>query len=266
MSLQVKTDRMPRYLLDTEAVDTSSSSDNRIQVEFPAAFDRKDAIKWYKKLQIDPETSPGHMADYQRELENLEQCDKSPVIGTVIYGSGMRKNQANRRMDWALIETPHTYSVNVPTPDHPFFLLEQTRQLVGRSEPVRYSANANSQVRAIGDLDLCDWVCKMGRSSLGTSGQVNRLRREIKWEGYDHFITQEIEVFGLRHDFVDPGDKGAWVTNRAHELVGVLMGMDPFASAAGPNIGFVTDIRDIEQDVRAISGGATFALPTRGDN
>lgn len=109
-------------VLDTKAVD-ATTSDNRIQIEYPAAYDRKVAIQYYKGL-LQSKLNAQQQVRHQKELDTLEQCDKSPVIGTVLHSSGVRPNQANRRMDWALIETLSTYNINVPQPDTSFTAAE----------------------------------------------------------------------------------------------------------------------------------------------
>ncbi|KAL8786995.1 MAG: hypothetical protein Q9195_007973, partial [Heterodermia aff. obscurata] len=243
-------------VLGTKAVEASFSK-NLIQVEYPAASDRKFAIQSYR-THLQSKLNPQQLVHCQKELDRLEQCDRSPVIGTVIYSSGVRTNQANRRMDWALIETPRTYRANLPSPAS-MFPTDQSRCTQHSSIPIPYATDAGSQVRAIGNIGLSDWVVKSGRTSAETSGQVNRLSREVKWEGYNNFITQEREVLGLSGDFAQPGDSGAFVTNADFELLGMVIGRDANASDYG--VGLVTDIRDIEQDVKAMCR-AIFALPS----
>ena len=241
--------------LNTKALNASTSN-NMIEVEYPAAYDRKYAIQEYKG-RLQSKSSPEEQADSRKELDTLEQRDKSPVIGTVIYASGVRQNQAGRRMDWALIETPSTYSVNVPPPAASF-RVNSSRWPSWRSGPITYKTDANSRVRTMGKIEVGNWVAKTGRSSGESSGEINRLRRAIKWQGYNNFVTQEIDVFGLSDDFAEPGDSGAFVTNQNHELVGMVIGRD--ASASDFDLGIITDIREIEQDVKAMCG-ATFVLP-----
>ena len=242
-------------VLVTKAIDASTSN-NRIEVEHPAAYGRKFAIQ-VQKSRLQSELDPEKQLDSRKELDTLEQRDKSPVIGTVIYGSGVRTNEAGRRMDWALIETPSTYSVNVPARASSFSA-QASRHPENSRFPIFYRADASSQVRAIGKLGLSDWVLKRGRTSVDTSGEVNKLPRVIKWKDCDSCITQEIEVLGLgpNWNFAEPGDLGAFVTNERRELGGMVIGRDPYASDYG--LGFITDIREIEQDVTATCG-ATFA-------
>ena len=242
-------------VLSTKAVDASTSN-NKIQVEYPAAYDRKYAIQYFKSL-LQSKLNTQQQVQAQKELDRLEQRDKSPVIGTVIYSSGVRTNEAGRWMDWALIETPSTYTVNIPAPASALRSAQAFRT-THSPQPIFYVADANSQVRDIGKMRLSDWVVKRGRTSI-TSGQVNKLSREVKWEGYNNFITHEIDVLGLSGDFVEPGDSGAFVTNVNFELVGMVIGRDP--NATDYDCGIITDIRDIEQDVTAICG-ATFGLPS----
>lgn len=100
------------------------------------------------------------------------------------------------------------------------------------------------------------WVAKQGRTSPHTSGEVNKLCTTIKW--HEEFVTEEKEVFGLNRNFADTGDSGSWVTDEDLELVGMVIANDPYATKW--SIGFVSDIGEIEEDVKELCG-VSFALP-----
>ena len=243
-------------VLGTKAIDATTSS-SKIEMEFPASYDRKHAIQLYKG-HLQSGLNPQDRVIYQKELDRLEQREKSPVIGTVILSSGVRPNEANRWMDWALIETPSTYNINVP-PSAASFIPADSRWTNNGAVETLYRTDATSRIRAMGNIEVGDWVVKRGRTSFDTSGEVNKLWRSIKWEGYNNFITEEIEVEGLNGDFARPGDSGAFVTNANHELVGMVIGRD--ANVSKYDFGIITGIRDIEQDVKALCG-ATLVVPS----
>ena len=164
-----------------------------------------------------------------------------------MLASGLRINEARRRMDWALVESPDTFTTNKPPPADSFPSAAQQHY------PQKYRASVDSKVRQFGRMALGDWVAKRGRSSNDTSGIVNRMRRLVHWDNHHDLISEEVEVFGLMRDFADHGDSGAFVTNVRGELVGLLIGRD--SNASDFDIGFVTPIEDIQQDIKELSGG-----------
>ena len=199
--------------------------------------------------------SPQLQTYNQKELDRLNKRELNPVIGNVLYTSGVRRNQANRRMDWALIETPTSHVPNVPPPGTSF---GSNRSRYCQKGLVQYLADANTRIRAFGKMELNGWVAKRGRTSVDTSGEVYKLRRSVHWQGYNNFITEEIEVMGLNNDFADFGDSGSFVVNEGSELVGMLIGRD--VNPNGYGFGLVSDIAEIERDVKELCGG-TFLLP-----
>ena len=193
-------------VLYSKVVDAIISS-NKTQMEFPAACDRKYAIKYYNGLlQGQPDQAQWKIA--QKELDRLVKHDAKPVIGSVLYYSGVRKNANNRRMDWAFFETESTWTHNIPPPASAF-LSDQSKLPSSGSAPIFYTADANTRIQRFGKLKLGGWVVKTGRTTSHTSGEVNFLRRSVNWLAYNRFITEEIEVLGLSGDFVDDGDSGS---------------------------------------------------------
>lgn len=241
--------------LHAKAVDTTTSS-NKAQMEFPAAYDRKFAIEHYNN-RLQGELNQVQRMRYQKELDRLVKHDAEPVIGSVLYYSGFRKNANDRRMDWALFETESTWTDNIPPPASSF-LNESSRLPSTASAAVDYDADASSRIQRFGKMQLGGWVVKRGRTTTDTSGEVIHLRRSVNWQAYNGFISEELEVIGLNGDFADGGDCGSWVTNEKGELVGIVIAKD--SNATGYNIGFVSDIGEIQEDFEALCGGR-FALP-----
>ena len=155
---------------------------------------------------------------------------------------------------------PSTYTVNVP-PSSSSLTGTDWRYTENSPLPIMYESDASSPIHSFGNMALQDWVIKKGRTSGVTTGQVNRSTRTIKWDGYNNnrTTTEEWEkLLGLSGDFARPGDSGAFVVNERYELVGMLLGRD--AHATRFNVGLVTAIGDIEEDLNAICG-ARFVLP-----
>ncbi|KAL8830716.1 MAG: hypothetical protein Q9191_001278 [Dirinaria sp. TL-2023a] len=242
-------------VLHPRAVDATTSS-NKTQMEFPAAYDRKFAIEHYND-RLQGKLSQAQRMAYQKELDRLVKHDAKPVIGSVLYYSGVRKNSKGRRMDWALFETESTWTENIP-PSAASFANPASRFPSSASAEVFYEPDASTRIRRFGKMQLGGWVVKSGRTTSDTSGEVNHLRRSINWQAHNRFISEEIEVMGLNSDFVDGGDSGSWVSNEEGELVGMLIAKD--SNASNYNIGFVSDIGDIQEDFEALCGW-TFTLP-----
>lgn len=214
-------------------------------VEYPAALDRRatrNACEAIVKSEAPSES-------VRTALETLKLLDANPEIGKVRAASGLRKNASNRRMDWALFETPSTHTRNKPPPNSAFL---KPQDFPGGNE-LLYTQNEDSYVRNIGVIKANSWVSKTGRTSRVTSGTVSTLTRAVHWEQHGEFYSDEIEVMGLTNDFADGGDSGSMVMNASGELVGLLIGKD--SCATDWSVGFVTPIQDIQQDVKMETGG-----------
>ena len=247
-------------VLDTAAVDYTTST-NRIAIDFPATYDRKHAITYYQNELLDPKLNAQARPRVQKELDRLVNIDKAPIIGSVLYRSGVRANGKVHRMDWALVESPTTYTGNIPPPESSF-VNDVDRYPSEAKGPIIYIADSDSRITSFGKMKLHDWVVKRGRTSGDTAGEVNRVGRTVKWEAYNNWQTEEVEVIGLSRDFVRPGDSGSFVTNRHRELVGMVIGMESVSDSH--DVGIVSDITDIMEDVRALCGSSFvgFALPS----
>ncbi|MCJ1341509.1 hypothetical protein MMC09_006805 [Bachmanniomyces sp. S44760] len=211
----------------------------RASVELPAHADGVGRAQYLEK-----ELARKHYPEMQRELDEIQRRLQDPKIGQVLIASGFRKNDRGRRMDWAFVETPKTYRKNeIPNP-----------LLFGKFTwiPTEYQMIRKSSVSSIGVLNPGDWVCKNGCSTKATAGEVNRMDRVVNWEEHTGFISSEMEVLGLGHDFAAPGDSGSAVFNAAGELVGLMVGVEPYANSQSS--GIVTPIQDILEDVEKREG------------
>lgn len=214
-------------------------------VEYPAALDRRPT---WNALEAMLKSHPSD-EEVRAGLETIQHLDANPEIGKVVVASGLRKDASNRRMNWALFETPSTHTRNKPPPRSAF---SNFANFPGASG-ILYKKNEDSYVRNMGVMTLDSWVTKTGRTSAVTSGVVTTLTRAVHWEQHGDFYSDEVEVLGLTQDFANGGDSGSMVMNISGELVGLLIGNDSCASDWG--IGFVTPIQNIQQDVKRETGG-----------
>ena len=211
-------------------------------IECPAASDRIAGIRHCKKDQ----ESEDPLLETKAALDILTELDKNPVIGTVLVKSGVRINNANRRLDWALIETPSTYTKNKPPPQSAFAREGQFPD----EAPSRYVLNKDSVVQNFGVLEPGMWVTKRGKRTGVTSGVDSSMKRATQ---IGNIVSEEVEVLGLEIDFVQSGDLGSFVTDASGNLVGLVTAGEAVASEWA--IGFVTPIADIQQDVKKLTGG-----------
>ena len=138
------------------------------------------------------ESDEGLDAEDIEIMDYIDQKLKPLTIGRVL---GLRTNKANRRMDWALIETPTTFAVNKPPPAKAFPSAEE------QPWPQKYRIGSDSEIRHFGRTTLGEWAAKKGRTTNHTSGTVNRMRRRVHWDAHSGLISEEVEVFGLTKNF-----------------------------------------------------------------
>lgn len=217
----------------------------QVEIEYPGALDAKHTM-----ISINDFLQKGHSDRIKSQQAILSSRTSGPGIGRVIYASGNQiKN--GQRLDWALIESPDTFSPNRPPSASTF-----------ESSPFRvpsdtyYSQNADSKVRVFGRAKKGDWVTKRGRTTKVTSGTVNRMYRRVQWPSGQ--TTVEIELMSPWGDIVAPGDSGSIVTNAQGELVGMIFGKDPDAREF--NIGIMTPIASIQQHVKEMTNGGFLSL------
>lgn len=220
---------------DRDGIKMSDNDQIRALVEYPAAPDRE-----YTARLLDD------MPDRQARFLSMA----ANPIGQVLAASGYKVNKANRRMDWALIESPITYSKNI-APSR--FGLRKLQQ------PPLGSYNIGEQfiITKTAAVQVNEFVIKKGRTSGITSGFINKMQRVIAWPSLGGRETEEIEVMGLGGDFADPGDSGSFITDIRGRLVGLLFAKD--ACASDYDVGFMTPIHDIQDNVREVTG-ATLSL------
>ncbi|KAK2788542.1 hypothetical protein FQN52_006655 [Onygenales sp. PD_12] len=223
---------------------------DQVHVEYPAAYDAK-----FTRRQLQKNTQNQHN---QNQLQLLNTLLATPSIGKVILASGYRMKHDQRlnlqqRLDWALIETPDTFTANKPPP---------RSLLVGSRIPLphepTYQQNEDSKVRQFGAFKKGDWVVKIGRTSGPTAGEINRIQRDINWA---HLGTTSSEWEIIPHhngDFAEPGDSGSIIMNARGEMIGLLFAVDPQASRW--DFGFFTPIQLIQEDIKRLTNGGFLSL------
>lgn len=213
---------------------------SQIKVVWPSIFDAnatKAAVQ--KRIEATGSTPETKQRD-GNYLEFVNKLSAADPIGHVRFASGHRRTPENRRLDWALIVTPSTFTRNRPPPSTAF-----DNDETWENHPA-YSTGENDFITECGTLKEGDWVFKAGRSST-SSGDVNHIYRRVNWQ--DQEDSYEAEVVGFARDFALGGDSGSMVINDRKELVGILIGAERGSGMYG--CGFVTPIQAIRDDIRA---------------
>ncbi|KAK2811526.1 hypothetical protein FQN50_002149 [Emmonsiellopsis sp. PD_5] len=222
---------------------------DQVPVEYPAAWDAR-----FTRRELQKNAQDQHN---QNQLQLLNSLRAKPSIGKVILASGnrMKDNQRlniKQRLDWALIETPDTFTANKPPP---------RSLLVGSRIPLphapTYQQNEDSKVRQFAGFKPGDWVTKIGRTSGPTAGEVNKIKRNINWPNLGT-TSDEWEIISHRGDFTEPGDSGSIITNARGEMIGLLFAMDP--QHAADDVGLFTPIQLIQEDVKKLTNGGFLSL------
>lgn len=184
-------------------------------MESPALCDRVESLRWLESaIKKGPKKEDLHQLQNMIAKEKQELSSPNAMMGRVVIASGLRSNSSRRRMDWAFFSAAATFQPNrVP----PYKILFQAPPLFPRDE--------NFVVTKFGKLAKDDWVAKVGRGSMLTTGQVNLMERYVNWT--EHGIESwEVEVIGSIGPFAVPGDSGSMVFNGKGELVGLLIGTE----------------------------------------
>lgn len=214
-----------------------NDSRGHVNVVYPAAG---DSIHTMKKLAA-PELAQS-FGELRSTLSNLLS---KPPMGQVVLASGQRM-QNTHRVDWALIETPETFTPNKPPPSSNLQPYQDPHDSI-------YSISPDFKARVFGHPKVGDWVVKQGRTRPITSGYVNGMRRNIYWHHLD-IASDEWEVLSSPNGrFAAPGDSGSWVFNRHGEVLGVLFAIDP--NLNNHDAGFFTPMHLIQDDVKELTGG-----------
>ena len=217
----------------------------QVAVEYPASYDANHTMKF---LESSLQDSPA--AHNMSEHATLSSLMANPSIGRVILASGNVINE-NSRMDWALIESPNTFSPNKPPPRSAFTSPGQLPP-----QPFQYFLNADSKVRNFAQVRAKEWVTKMGRTTNMTSAVVSKLSRSVQWVSGK--ITDEIEIVPEDYHFVRPGDSGSIVLNAHGELIGLLFGRE--CQSRAEDFGFITPIMAIQKHVKEMTDGGFLSL------
>lgn len=216
----------------------------QVEVEYPAALDAKQTMKTINTI-----LQNGHSERVKSQQAILSSRISTPGIGKVIYASGHQiKN--GQRLDWAIIESPDTFTPNKPPARSKFNSIYKT------PSDMDYSQNDDSRVRNFGRAKKGDWVAKTGRTTGLTSGIVNRMDRRVQWEPGK--TTVEVELMSPFGDIVASGDSGSIVTNAQGEMVGIIIGKD--SDARHFDIGIMTPVALIQQHVKEMTNGGFLSL------
>lgn len=223
------------YTIDRDGIKPSDGFDFRPLVEYPAALDVNFTVQ--------------RLAGKPDERARILDIAANP-IGRVLAASGYQVNKDKRRMDWALIESPATYSQNLAPNGEGL----GERQLLPSCS---YDIGEGFVIQETAKFGLYDFVIKKGRTSGITTGFVNKMHRVVRWATHGGNETEETEIMGVGQDFAEHGDSGSLITDAKGRLVGLLFAKD--ACASDFDIGFMTPIQDLEENVRERTG-ATLSL------
>ena len=223
---------------------SDKTSASQTIVEYPAAFDILGEISRTESyMKTHPEDSDGKAL-----MQKLQEFQKNAEIGAVIARSGLKKNKDGSRVDWALFQANNTFRRNRPSPRSAFKL---AIALPGQSE-LGYKIDENSTIEHTATAEKDTWVAKCGRTSGHTSGTINSMTRRVAWHNQEGLVTDEIEIFGIVDDFCRKGDSGSLVTDAQGNLVGMVIGNDPFQDWDG---GLMSAWATIETDIGEVTGG-----------
>jgi hypothetical protein len=217
----------------------------QITVEHPAKYDAE-----HTRAIVSAQLAAGQDPNSRntRTLQILDRFAAAKGLGNVKHASGHWVNEANRRMDWALVALkspgPGDDMQNKPAlaKDIPLPFLEGLQFL--------YNPEPKDTIKTLGSIFKDDVVVKTGRSTRATVGQVNQMRRKIDWG--KGVTSHEIEVKSLAsgQPFASGGDSGSMVYNLKFQWVGLLFGADVYA-----DMGYVTPAEDIANDIKEKTGG-----------
>lgn len=93
-------------------------------------------------------------------LKKFRKMVTNPVIGQVYLASGVHVSDANRRLDWALVSTPGTFTKNKPTPKS---VLRFSPGAEPSSAQGSFKQTEDSVVRSVGQVKRGEWVTKNDR-------------------------------------------------------------------------------------------------------
>jgi hypothetical protein len=239
-------------------------------IEYPAAFDSLHTVAECDKL-LQSEPNDAIRLQSKKVLSSLAS---GPGIGRVILASGYQTvtdgntSSKRRRVDWAVIETPTTFTPNKPP------ALDDISAI--HSVHPSYCQNRDSEAREFGWAEAGDWVTKIGPRTGITTAEVNSMDRRVQWvpwkgewdvnepeeknsgEEEPGRTTWEVELFSHDADFVRPGDSGSLVYGRRGEILGVVFAIDSWPGRF--NMSFMTPIHVVPEDIERQTEGGYLSL------
>ncbi|OAL72647.1 hypothetical protein A7D00_3649 [Trichophyton violaceum] len=214
----------------------------QLTIQYPAAIDARAALDNLDKLC---HNFPGDQ-NLEKQINMVSGLLLGPGIGKVVLASGSQVRN-NHLVDWALIESPETFSKNKPP---------SIRQGNFMSPPAghRYAPHPGTKVRQFDNVHEDDWVVKLGRSTL-TSGIINGMKR-VEW--YPNSVTEEIEVMSHYADIAVDGDSGAFVVNEHGHLVGLLIAVAKESTSF--NTAYITPFDAIQAHIKEMTNGGFLSF------
>ncbi|KAF3480754.1 uncharacterized protein GIQ15_06101 [Arthroderma uncinatum] len=218
-----------------------------LDIEYPAALDSKEAMAHLEELcKNEP-----HDQELKQQHCMLPRLISGPGIGKVLLASGYHRKD-NQCLDWALIESPSTFSLNKP-PRSP---LRNSPGFMLPGNGLRYNPHPDANIRSFGYPVPNNWVAKEGRTTT-TSGIINRMSAIVHWDNSGN-PSEETEVISSTADFAADGDSGAFVVNVDGELVGLLFAVEK--NVAGFDSGFMTPFSLIQDHVKEMTNGGYLSF------
>lgn len=245
-------DRIRRRRNDTQGIGRGGVITKKpIKIDYPAPFDHnvtKETIQ--KAIEAQPE--PQQLC--AQSMRTLDRYRSADGIGYVEYASGVRKNLAGHRMDWALVMVNEEIMLgqnHVPIKPE-FSHAELFFGLVTRPE-----WSLDQVVSDFAAPKSGDWVIKTGRSTHGRVGKVmGSIKADVNIPSTG-FISKEFFVMDalIGHAFAMGGDSGSMVVNHEGKWVGIVTSVDPL-----DDITFITTSNAIMEDIEEHTGGGKIML------
>ncbi|OAL69925.1 hypothetical protein A7D00_5964 [Trichophyton violaceum] len=181
----------------------------RLAIEYPAALDAQIAMARLDELcRFYPDDQ--QLKRQQRQQRMLSELVAGPGIGKVLLASGHQVKD-NHRLDWALIESPETFSSNrFPSAHQDSFALPTA------GAPYRPH---DAKITQFGIPKEDDWVVRIGRNTIA-SASISSMKK-VEW--LSGVFTQEIELLSEDDDVADERDSGSFVVDREGNLVGMIL-------------------------------------------
>ncbi|EGE07991.1 hypothetical protein TEQG_06978 [Trichophyton equinum CBS 127.97] len=214
----------------------------RLSIEYPASLDTQIAMARLDELrQFHPDDQ--QLRQQQRMLSELVA---GPGIGKVLLASGHQVRD-NHRLNWALIESPETFSSNRPP---------STRQgsfALPTSGPL-YRPHPDAKITQFAIPKEDNWVVRTGRTTIA-SASISSMKK-VEWPS--GFFTQEIELVSEDDDVADEGDSGSFVVNREGNLVGMIFAV--YRSPSRFHTAYMMTFDSIQSHVKDMTDGGFLSF------